>query len=126
MPPLAGSPAIDAGSDFVTNSLATDQRGYPRLSGAQVDIGAVEAQQAPGSNPPFPVNFTVGSGGAPGFSFTNVSNADFSVLASTNVALPLSQWTVLGPAQQNAPGEYLFIDPAATNHTHRFYRAVSP
>ncbi len=44
MPPLPGSPAIDAGSDAVTNLFATDQRGLPRLSGLQVDIGAVEVQ----------------------------------------------------------------------------------
>ena len=45
MPPLAGSPAIDAGSDVVTSFLAADQRGLPRLSGTHVDIGAVEFQQ---------------------------------------------------------------------------------
>jgi hypothetical protein len=44
MPPMADSPVIDVGDDEVTNFLATDQRGYPRLSGAHVDIGAVEAQ----------------------------------------------------------------------------------
>ena len=42
LPPLPGSPAIDAGTDIVTNILATDQRGSNRLSGAHVDIGAVE------------------------------------------------------------------------------------
>jgi PKD repeat protein len=42
MPPLPGSPAIDAGSDAATNTFATDQRGYPRLEGRHVDIGAVE------------------------------------------------------------------------------------
>jgi hypothetical protein len=41
MPPLAGSPAIDAGGNV---SLTTDQRGLPRLSGSAVDIGAVEIQ----------------------------------------------------------------------------------
>jgi hypothetical protein len=45
---LSGSPAIDAGSDSVLSaplSLTTDQRGagFPRKSGAQVDIGAFEA-----------------------------------------------------------------------------------
>jgi hypothetical protein len=44
MPPLPGSPAIDAGSDAATNTFATDQRGYPRLEGLHVDIGAVELQ----------------------------------------------------------------------------------
>jgi predicted outer membrane repeat protein len=43
MPPLPGSPAIDAGSD-TGNLSATDQRGFSRMVGAQVDIGAVEVQ----------------------------------------------------------------------------------
>src|SRR6185436_2599988 len=46
MPPLAGSPAIDAGSDSATNSFTTDQRGlgFPRLMNVHVDIGAFESQ----------------------------------------------------------------------------------
>jgi len=44
MPPLLGSPAIDAGSDAVTNT--TDQRGFPRLADLHADIGAVEVQPA--------------------------------------------------------------------------------
>lgn len=43
MPPLAGSPAIDAGSDDATNSYAVDQAGWNRLTGGRVDIGAVES-----------------------------------------------------------------------------------
>ena len=44
---LAGSPAIDAGSN--TANLETDQRGgaYVRVSGVAADIGAFEAQGAP-------------------------------------------------------------------------------
>jgi hypothetical protein len=42
MPPLAGSPAINAGSDAVAAGIITDQRGYPRVVGSAVDIGAVE------------------------------------------------------------------------------------
>ena len=50
-PPLPGSPAIDTGSDSVTNSLPADQRGLPRKVGAHVDIGAVESGSAiPGYN----------------------------------------------------------------------------
>ncbi len=54
MPPLPGSPAINAGSDSVTNFLATDQRGFPREVGAHVDIGAVEFQLAPPISSPSP------------------------------------------------------------------------
>ena len=36
MPPLPGSPAIDAGSDSATNLFATDQRGHARASPASM------------------------------------------------------------------------------------------
>jgi hypothetical protein len=47
---LPGSPAIDAGNnaravDGDGNPLATDERGFARISGAAVDIGAFEVQQ---------------------------------------------------------------------------------
>jgi PKD repeat protein len=41
LPPLPGSRAIAAGS-VDANTFATDQRGYPRLQGRYIDIGAVE------------------------------------------------------------------------------------
>ncbi|WP_367873632.1 M6 family metalloprotease domain-containing protein [Luteolibacter sp. Populi] len=41
MPPLAGSSALDHGG---ATALTIDQRGFPRISGAALDIGAVEAQ----------------------------------------------------------------------------------
>jgi hypothetical protein len=43
MPPATGSPAIDAGG---ATSLATDQRGFGRVLGGTVDIGAVESGNA--------------------------------------------------------------------------------
>jgi hypothetical protein len=43
MVPLAGSSAIDAGSNaLVPSGVTKDQRGFARISGASVDIGAVE------------------------------------------------------------------------------------
>jgi len=44
MLPLNGSPAINAGNNALVSTLATDQRGLPRISGGTVDIGAVEVQ----------------------------------------------------------------------------------
>jgi len=132
MPPLFGSPAVDAGSDSLIGGYTTDQRGYPRASGAHVDIGAVEAQYAPANNPPVLMGSTFsalgGAGGTNGFqfAFSNVTNADFTVLASTNLALPLNEWVPIGNAMQNPPGQYLFTDPGATNYPQRFYQVVSP
>ena len=40
---MSGAP-LDAADDSAANTFATDQRGGPRLTGAHVDIGAVEAQ----------------------------------------------------------------------------------
>ena len=129
MPPLIGSPAIDAGDDSVTNFLAADQRGYPRLSGAHVDIGAVEAQLTPANDRPRLMNsawITVGGTNSFQFTFTNIADADFTALASTNVALPLTDWTVLGNITEISPGWYLFTDPSVTNYPQRFYEVVSP
>jgi len=129
MPPLAGSPAIDAGDDSAASQFATDQRGYPRLAGAHVDIGAVEAQTASADNPPVLENITRSGGGGTGafqFTFTNAPEADFTVLTSTNLALPLANWTVLGEVMQPAPGQYQFTDPQAATNAVRFYRVASP
>jgi hypothetical protein len=44
---LAGSPAIDTGSNaIIPAGVTTDQRGFARISGTAVDIGAFEYQQA--------------------------------------------------------------------------------
>jgi hypothetical protein len=41
---LPGSPAIDAGNPAIQDPPATDQRGFARIYGPAIDIGAVEAQ----------------------------------------------------------------------------------
>ena len=59
------------------------------------------------------------------FAFTNVAGGTFTVLSSTNVSLPLSNWTSLGAPVEGPPGQYQFTDTAATN-SPRFYILVSP
>lgn len=41
---LPGSPAIDAGNPAIPDPPATDQRGFARIYGPAIDLGAVEAQ----------------------------------------------------------------------------------
>lgn len=60
------------------------------------------------------------------FQFTNVAGASFTALASTNLTLSLSNWTVLGTVTENPAGHYQFSDPQATNNRLRFYSVRSP
>jgi uncharacterized delta-60 repeat protein len=59
------------------------------------------------------------------FCFTNSVGALFGVLATTNPALPLSNWTALGRVTEVSPGQFQFTDPQATNTARRFYRLRS-
>src|SRR5262249_32612057 len=58
---LPGSPAINAGSNVA--NLATDQRGFQRVAGGQVDIGAYESGAAL-VLPPKVMSVTVNDGSA--------------------------------------------------------------
>ena len=57
---------------------------------------------------------------------TNTSEDTATVLTTTNLLLPLTNWTVLGTVTDNPPGQFQFSDPQATNHPLRFYRVRSP
>ncbi len=56
------------------------------------------------------------------FTFTNSVGALFGALASTNVSLPLSNWTALSGVTEISPGQFQFTDAQATNNSQRFYR----
>ncbi len=66
-------------------------------------------------------------GGAFQFAFTAAPLGINSVLATTNLAWPLSNWTVLGVVPEFAPGLYLFGDPGnGSGPPQRFYSVRSP
>lgn len=115
---LSGSPAINAGDDALpSDGVTTDQRGFPRNSGAHVDIGAYEAIVA---TPPLlagslNINQTFG------ITFTNTPYAVFTVFTSTN----LVDWTEIGAPTEISPGQFQFMDTSATNPA-QYYRIVSP
>jgi len=58
--------------------------------------------------------------------FAGSSNVGYTVLAATNVSLPASNWTVLGPATLLSNNLFQFSDTQATNVPLRFYRLRSP
>jgi len=123
MPPLPGSPAIDAAA---TSSFNTDQRGFPRPVGSAVDIGAVEGVFNPTGS--FLKNLTRLGNGSFQFTFTNYSDISFRVMATTNMSYPISAWSNLGPAIETSPGsgQFYFNDPQASNLYQRYYRVKTP
>jgi hypothetical protein len=149
---LHGSAALDAGDDALLRppyALTTDQRGFPRKSGSHVDIGAFEFQflsahkathaptlsGAPSANGNLQLN-TASKGSdsgapvtAPNFQLTfsdNTPGATFTILATTNLALPVNNWSVLGQPVQIGPHLFHFTDLQAANYPQRFYRVSSP
>jgi len=60
------------------------------------------------------------------FTFTHTPKWPFTVLGTTNLALPFSNWTTLVGLTQASPGQFQFIDSQATNIPQRFYRVNSP
>jgi len=55
------------------------------------------------------------------FLFSNTPGALFSVLSTTNLSLPLSNWTVLGSCTNSASNLFQFTSPPTTNDEQRFY-----
>jgi len=60
------------------------------------------------------------------FTFTNGAAMSFTVLSTTNLSLPLSDWTVAGAATNAAPGMFQFTSQPTTNDAQRFYGVRSP
>ncbi|HLX94177.1 MAG TPA: hypothetical protein VKU37_00375 [Verrucomicrobiae bacterium] len=81
-----------------------------------------------GYNLNFPSPHLIGSkltNGTFQISFTNAPGLDFAVLATTNLSLSVSNWTVLGALTESPAGQYRFIDSTAGGQ-HRFYRVSLP
>lgn len=89
-----------------------------------VDILGYNMPAAPSVTPPV-ISGAVLSNGLFQISFSNSAAATFSVVAATNLALPASNWTVLGAATQLSAGNFRFNDAPATNRL-KFYRVRSP
>lgn len=71
-------------------------------------------------------NATIAGDGTFQFSFSNSQAASFTVLSTTNLSLPLSDWTVLGPPSNTAPGLFQFTAQTPTNNQQRYYLIRSP
>jgi hypothetical protein len=55
-----------------------------------------------------------------------VKNGAYDVLTSTNVALPLSQWTPVATNQFNSSGSFVFTNSVQTGDSQRFFLLQIP
>ena len=60
------------------------------------------------------------------FDFTNTPGMTFTVFAGTNLSVPFSNWSTLGPVPEVSPGHFQFTDSQAGGNQQRFYRVRSP
>ena len=108
-----------------TTPLAASQRFARVCSGPMADHTLALVAAPPAA----PIMLT----GAPTFggrffsvTFTNTPGGFFSLLAATNPALPLSNWTALGGAPEVLPGHFQFSDSLPWGIGKRYYRVRSP
>ena len=62
--------------------------------------------------------------GAFQFTFTNTPGTTFTVLATTNLAIPLTNWINLGTVSNISPGIYQFASPLT--NSQEFYEVIWP
>ena len=111
---LPGSPAIDAGDNSAAQPA--DQRGFPRVVGPNIDIGAYERCYLPvlQISPPQTNTVCLLVYGLP-------DQACRLMRSST-----LANWLPLATNQIGANGTTVFQDGCGTGQTCRFYRAMVP
>ena len=90
---------------FTTSSASTNQLVSLNLSLAKSPVGG-----------PFQLNFT------------NLTGLSFTVLGTTNLALPVANWTVVGLVIETpaGSGHYQYTNFPAANQIPQFYRVRSP
>jgi hypothetical protein len=113
---LPGSPAVNSGDDVVLITIATDQRGRPRRSGAHVDVGAFEVTE-PSLTGITRTNAAV--------TLRAVSDTPFTVATSENVGAASNLWNNLGPATAISVGLYEFTASTPGNNL-KFFRLRWP
>jgi hypothetical protein len=81
------------------------------------------------SSPPSPKFVTAAPAGGNSFIFTGsngIPGWPYSVLASTNLALPVSQWPPLATNTFDASGNFNFMNSIAPNAPQQFYLLETP
>jgi len=126
---LAGTPA--AGNSFQLFNATTytgnfEATNLPALaSGLAWNWTPTNGTLAVGYAKPTITGFGELSNGRFSLTFTGALGASYTVYATTNLALPLSSWTVMTNSSFNG-APVTFQDAKATNYPARFYQVALP
>ena len=107
---------------FTANNTAADRTAHITLLGQSIPV-----TQFAGTIPVTLIGAMTLPDGHFQLSFTNnspVTNLTFTVLSTTNVAAPLTNWTVVGTASNIAPNLFQFTDPQPAS-SQRYYSVHS-
>jgi sugar lactone lactonase YvrE len=107
---------------FTANKVAVSRTAHITVMGQAIAV----TQNALPVTPPILTGMQFAVNGVFSFGFSNNQNASFTIWTTTNVALPLADWTVAGTPTNNGSGLYQFATPASTNDVQQFYRVTSP
>jgi sugar lactone lactonase YvrE len=108
---------------FTTNA-GSARTGHITLLGLSVPI--TQVSQAMIGTPPALTSVQMLGGGVLQFAFTNNPGAVFTVLSTTDVSLPLAEWTVVGSPAYVGSNVFQFTSQPTTNDQQRFYTVRSP
>ena len=109
---------------FTANSLSSTRTAHITLLGQSISVNQAAARVPP--TPPVLTGWRQAGGGGFSIVFSNDQGASFTVLSSTNLALPLTDWTVLGTPTNNGSGLFQFTAPSSPSEPERYYRVRSP
>jgi DNA-binding beta-propeller fold protein YncE len=114
----------------ITNGVVsfsfTADTGAARMARIRLLDQNIPITQAVIGTPPTLTGLQVSSNGVFRFAFTNVQGGLFTVLSTTNLSLPFSNWTVVGTASNIASNMFQFTSQPTTNDPKRFYGVQSP
>jgi hypothetical protein len=131
---LAGPFAPTTDQPWLTiNSVADGVVSYSYTTATAGRIGhikllgqSIPVIQGVTGTPPIIKNVRSLGQGSVQFTFTNLPNAVFEVLSSTDLTLPLSQWTVVGSPSVTGSTQYQFTSPPDTNDPTLYFTVRSP
>jgi len=125
--PAAGNSfsVLSYGSQFggFTNTLLPLGYGWTMNYGSTIYTITVANVLPPGSV----TNLTARmQSGQTALQFSGAADASYTVLATTNLTVPQTNWIPLGQASQPSSGSFLYLDALSPTYPQRFYQIRSP